>query len=137
MFSDKRQFGNKGEDFATMFLVKQGFYILERNYLKKFGEIDLICLKDNVIHFVEVKTVTRETVRVGDNGVISETPENNKHRAEDNVTEKKFRKIAKVAECYIAENSLYKYDLQIDLVTVEFREGEVYPTVKYIPNLIF
>ena len=51
---------NKGdyfEDKATHFLSSNGFLILERNfYAKKLGEIDIIAKKDNIYHFVEVKS---------------------------------------------------------------------------------
>jgi len=53
----KRLFGNKNEDKAISFLMKQGFNIVERNfYAKKLGEIDIIAFKDGILHFIEVKS---------------------------------------------------------------------------------
>lgn len=49
--------GRKGEDMATEFLQEHGYCILERNWMnmgKK--ELDIICTKDEVCVFVEVKT---------------------------------------------------------------------------------
>ena len=40
--TEKRKTGNLGEDLACRFLMKHGFNIIERNYLKKCGEIDII-----------------------------------------------------------------------------------------------
>ena len=37
--------GSLGENMATMFLVKHGFEILDRNYSKKWGEIDIVAKK--------------------------------------------------------------------------------------------
>ena len=51
-----RKFGDLGEDFAEMFLVKHSYRILDRNYRKKFGEIDIVASRDNVVSFIEVKT---------------------------------------------------------------------------------
>lgn len=47
-----------GEDLATEFLEKKGYKIIERNFRKGYGEIDIICLKDKILVFVEVKTRT-------------------------------------------------------------------------------
>ena len=52
-----KQKGNEAETEAVIFLEKSGFKIIERNYYaKKFGEIDIIAVKDGVYHFVEVKS---------------------------------------------------------------------------------
>lgn len=50
-----RAVGARGEEIAVKFLADKGFRIIERNYSTKFGEIDLIAAKDNVLRFVEVK----------------------------------------------------------------------------------
>ena len=48
--------GKAGEDDAARFLIQKGFTILERNFRNgKYGEIDIIARKDNVIVFAEVK----------------------------------------------------------------------------------
>ena len=52
-----------GENIAVRFLVKHNFSILERNYTKKWGEIDIIAEKSSKLYFIEVKSVTRETFK--------------------------------------------------------------------------
>lgn len=47
-----------GEDLATQFLKKKGYKIIERNFRKGYGEIDIVCVKDKTLVFVEVKTRT-------------------------------------------------------------------------------
>ena len=50
-------FGDKSETLATAFLEQEGYVILERNYFaRKLGEIDIIALRDEVLHFIEVKS---------------------------------------------------------------------------------
>ena len=50
-------FGDESESLATRFLEQEGFVILERNYFaRKLGEIDIIAQKENVLHFIEVKS---------------------------------------------------------------------------------
>lgn len=53
---DKKSFGNIGENMAAELLEADGYRILDRNYRCKFGEIDIIAEKNDVICFVEVKT---------------------------------------------------------------------------------
>lgn len=48
--------GAAGEQKACEWLESKGFKILARNYCTQFGEIDIIALCDNLLHFVEVKT---------------------------------------------------------------------------------
>jgi len=48
--------GNLGEDLAEAYLIKKGYRILNRNFRTRFGEIDLIARKDEMITFFEVKT---------------------------------------------------------------------------------
>jgi len=63
-----------------MFLVKQGFSVLDRNYLKKWGEIDIIAKKDGVLRFIEVKTVSRENIiNVSRETLDQDRPEENVH----------------------------------------------------------
>ena len=53
--------GKYGEEIAKNFLIKNGFEILELNFhYSKMAEIDIIATKNNVLHFVEVKTRTQE-----------------------------------------------------------------------------
>jgi len=47
-----------GEDKACEYLKKLGFKILERNYRKTYGEIDIIAIEKDVLSFIEVKTRT-------------------------------------------------------------------------------
>ncbi len=50
-------FGDKSETLATEFLEQEGFTILERNYFaRKLGEIDIVAKRDDIVHFIEVKS---------------------------------------------------------------------------------
>ena len=52
-----KAYGQQSEDLATTFLEQNGFRIIERNYFaRKMGEIDIIATKDDVWHFIEVKS---------------------------------------------------------------------------------
>lgn len=57
-----QEFGKYGEDLAATFCRKQGLKIVQRNYRCRFGEIDIIAERDDVIHFIEVKNRTRALI---------------------------------------------------------------------------
>jgi len=48
--------GNIAENRAVEFLEDSGYEIVDRNFYTKFGEIDIIAKKDNIFHFIEVKS---------------------------------------------------------------------------------
>jgi putative endonuclease len=52
----RKNVGDIGENFAADLLTNSGYKVIERNYRTKAGEIDIIAIKDGVLHFVEVKT---------------------------------------------------------------------------------
>lgn len=48
--------GTFAEDRAVDYLQEHDFLVIDRNYYSRFGEIDIIAIKDKVLHFVEVKS---------------------------------------------------------------------------------
>ena len=57
-----RIIGNDGENRAAAYLVSKGFEIIERNWRTNRGEIDIIAYKNDVLVFVEVKTLPNGTL---------------------------------------------------------------------------
>lgn len=101
----RKDIGNTGEHIAEGFLETKGFVILGKNYNKKWGEIDIIASKDGVVHFVEVKTISRET---GNESI---------YRPEENMYKKKIERLHRAIYSYLAEFNV-THDWQLDLVTV-------------------
>ena len=60
VLTSRRRLGNFGEDAAARFLKRNRYKILERNYVGKRGEIDIIASKKTMMVFVEVKTRNAE-----------------------------------------------------------------------------
>jgi putative endonuclease len=54
----KKELGKKGEEIALRFLKKRGYRIIEKNYVCKMGEMDIIAKEKDTLVFVEVKTRT-------------------------------------------------------------------------------
>lgn len=67
----RKRTGARGEDAATAFLQRRGWSIVERNVRYREGELDIICMRDGILVFVEVKT--RRSVRAG-TGAEAVTP---------------------------------------------------------------
>jgi putative endonuclease len=80
--------GNLAEDKAVKFLYKNGFMVVERNFYSRFGEIDIIASKDEVLHFIEVKS-----------GLDYES-------AIQNITPSKLNKFIKTVNVYLKKNAL-------------------------------
>jgi putative endonuclease len=94
--------GQSGEEMARVFLRDQGYEILETNWRHHSGELDIICHKDDVLIFVEVKT--KHDVRFGLPG--------------EALTLKKQRRLIKTALAYLSAKKLWHIPCRFDLVAV-------------------
>jgi len=99
-------FGDESETLATQFLEQEGYVILERNYFaRKLGEIDIIAQRDDVLHFIEVKSGKSDTF----DPVY-------------NVTPAKLRKVINSAQYYLKVKQL---DLAFSIDALIVRVDEV------------
>jgi putative endonuclease len=106
---DRKEVGKNGEDIACQFLESKGFKILERNYRRPWGEIDIVAEKGGIVRFVEVKAVSRES--------LPDISREMDYRPEEMVTKSKLKKVARTAALYM-ENKRDKREYQIDVVGV-------------------
>jgi putative endonuclease len=113
VFTSKTQkTGEIGENIAEKFLVKHNFLILNRNYTKKWGEIDIIAEKANKLYFIEVKSVARETLK----NVFYET---SNYRPEDNMHPWKLKRLSRTIQTYLLSEKISdKKEWQVDLLIV-------------------
>ncbi len=117
---DNREKGILGEDVASKFVERNGFRLLTRNYRKKWGEIDIIAMKDDGLHFFEVKSVTDK-----------------RRRPEENVHSFKMKQIRKMVQTYLAETgrgteSQFHFHVLCVFMDMEKRRA----SVKWIKNVI-
>jgi putative endonuclease len=131
---EKNKVGAYGEDIAAKYLEKLGHKVIDRNYLKKWGEIDVVSRETiqnrHIIHFVEVKTVSYETKEMLQKAVSYGT-----WRPEENVHPKKIERMYRTIESWLMEKNLDS-EWQIDVISVRIVPREKYATVKYITNII-
>ena len=55
--------GQQGESFAVQYLSARGYVIMHQNWRHRHWEVDIIAEKNNILHFIEVKT--RKTSKFG------------------------------------------------------------------------
>jgi putative endonuclease len=119
--AEHNEIGKIGENITDKFLKKHGFIIIERNYRTKFGEIDSIARKDNVLRFIEVKSVkVRDFLHL----------ENLAVKPEDNLTKDKWSKLVTSIQIYLQHKNIskelsYQVDLACVYIDTETKQGKV------------
>lgn len=124
-----RSKGKIGEDISCIFLKNKGFKIVERNYQKKQGEIDIVAFKDKQFHFFEVKSVS----------VYSFRPDlllakNGGHSPEENVHDLKSRRLKKVIQMYMGNR--VDVEFQFHVLCVFINQKTKIARVKWLKNII-
>lgn len=104
MRSNKLLLGRIGENIASDFLKKNGYQIIEQNFKKKHGDIDIITKKEEVLIFVEVKT--RQI--------------NKDYPIEESFNKKKISRLVRAAEYYQYIKNLPDTSMRIDLICINF-----------------
>ncbi|HEY4479770.1 MAG TPA: YraN family protein [Candidatus Paceibacterota bacterium] len=126
--TEKRIIGNKGEDIACKYLISRGFSIIERNYLRKWGEIDIIA-KFKKFHFIEVKTVSRTNLR-------DMSAQKTSYRPEDNMHPWKLERLSRTIQTYIAEKAIAEDVWQFDVVAVYLDLDRKEAKVEYLEDIV-
>lgn len=132
VFTSKTQkIGEIGENIAIRFLVKHGFSILNRNYTKKWGEIDIVVEKANKLYFIEVKSVSRETL----NDVNHETSDD--YRPEENMHPWKLRRLSRTIQTYLlSEKTTAEKEWQVDLLVVSLDMKNKKAKIKVVSDIV-
>ena len=101
----EKELGKKGEEIALRFLKKKGYKIIERNYVCKLGEMDIIAREKDTLVFVEVKT--RTSMAFGPPQLA--------------VNSTKQMQLSKVALYFLKEKRLEEVKARFDVVAVLLR----------------
>jgi putative endonuclease len=98
----RREVGQKGEKIALRFLKKSGYRIIERNYVCKMGEMDIVAKEKDTVVFVEVKT--RTSIAFGPPQLA--------------VNPTKQMQLSKVALYFLKERELEEVKARFDVVAI-------------------
>jgi len=114
--------------------MKRGFEIIEKNYNKKWGEIDIIARKGEKLHFIEVKSVTRDSLE-------HVSPETDAYRPEDNLHSWKLKRLSRVIQTYLLgykgnSDVTHETDWQFDVVVVYLDLKSLQAKVNYMEDII-
>src|SRR3989344_6723260 len=115
----KKRLGIIGETMACEYLVNHRYTILDRNFRKRYGELDIVAVKDNVLVFVEVKT------RIGRKFGLPE----------EAVTPRKLAEIKQTAYYYKLLHPELPESMHIDVIAIELETDETLKAFRHIPNV--
>jgi putative endonuclease len=119
--------------------MKYGYSVIERNYFKKCGEIDIIAKNKNILHFIEVKSVSADYVsdKFKLSNVSNETNTNGEFRPEDNVHQWKLKRLAKTIQIYLIEKDVSpETPWQFDVITVYIDKKRQISKVHILENVV-
>lgn len=124
MLSKKREFGDLGEKISQEYLENKGYKIIDRNYSKRWGEIDLIAESpEKELVFVEIKT--------------REAKNNSAFFPEDSVNFSKQQKLIKTARTFLYENKYpEETSWRIDVIAIEIEKFSRKAKIRHIENAV-
>ena len=107
-----------GEEKACEYLKKHGFKIIERNFRKGYGEIDIVATHENTLVFIEVKTRTS----------------NSFGSPLESITYWKLKSLIKTAQYYKMTHSNLPDSLRIDAISVALFENQT-EKIEHVKNI--
>ena len=131
MTTEKQNIGKLGEDIAVKYLEKHGYKILDRNYRKSWGEIDIIA-SENIgknqflvrqsqeLVFIEVKTQNQKF----------------EWRPEENITRHKKRQLSRIIMTYLKANRIPEdQNWRVDVLAIKLDFKTKNAQIEHIQNI--
>jgi putative endonuclease len=100
--------GKWGEELAAVYLQDKGYQIVFRNFYSKYGELDIIAKKNNLLIFVEVKTRTQD----------------NYGNPAEAVNASKRRHMTYAANFFVQRFGFQNVDLRFDVIEIKLNHLE-------------
>jgi putative endonuclease len=116
---DNKSLGKEGELIAVKFLENKGYKILDTNFHKRAGEIDIIAFDPSFGEYVFVEVKTRSNLSFG--------------YPEESVDEDKIEKISETAEGWFEDKDIDDPEWRIDIIGIEWYGKE--PKIDHIQNI--
>lgn len=113
----KREIGKLGEKIACWYLTSKGYEIVQTNYYTRYGEIDIVCQKDNALVFIEVKTRTNFSFG----------------QPEDSISQKKIQNLTLAINQYLIDYKYREY-FRLDLLAI-FIDSNKRARIKHLVNI--
>ena len=116
--AEHNDLGKQGEELAADFLRKNGYEVLETNWVYQKAEIDIIARKEDTLAVVEVKT--RSSLDFG--------------LPQDFVTPKKIKLLVKAVDEYVTINDL-DVEIRFDIISIYNKKGDF--VIEHIVDAFF
>jgi len=120
MTTEKQNIGQLGEDIAVKYLEKHGYKILDRNYRKPWGEIDIVAQQSDELVFIEVKTQNQKF----------------EWRPEENITFHKKHQLSRIVTTYLKSNKIpedQNWRIDVLAITLDFKTKNA--QIEHIQNI--
>ncbi len=111
--------GKIGEEIAAEYLQSQGLRIIERNFSKRYTELDIVADDKNTLVFVEVKT------RIGTKFGLPE----------EAITPWKLKTLVRSAHYYNLLHPQHQGPMRIDVVSLILTKNHEVEKLKWIKNV--
>lgn len=108
----------RGEEIASKYLQEKCYKIIERNFRKGYGEIDIVAVHENTLVFIEVKTRTTDLF----GGAIQ------------SIGYHKLKSLIKTAQFYKISHPKLPEALRIDAVLIDIDNGKV-ENINHVENI--
>ena len=119
--TNRTQLGNIAERYVVQHLEQRGYEILDRNWRRKWGELDIVAKKDGAVIFVEVKANRDES-----EGFDPEVRANRE----------KMAKVARTARTYLMSKKYPpEQEWQIDIISVTFDQPNKVAKIVHFKNV--
>ncbi len=116
--AEHNELGQLGEELAVAYLQKNGYEILETNWVFQKAEIDILAQKDNTLAVVEVKT--RSSTDFG--------------LPQDFVKPKKIQLLVKAVNAYVTEKDL-DIEVRFDIIAIN-KKGQEF-VIEHLTDAFF
>ena len=116
--AEHNELGKLGEELAAEYLQKNGYAILETNWVFQKAEIDILAQKNNTLAVVEVKT--RSSIEFG--------------LPQDFVKPKKIQLLVKAVHAYVTENDL-DLEVRFDIIAIS-KKGQEF-VIEHLTDAFF
>ncbi len=116
--AEHNELGKLGEELAAEYLQKNGYAILETNWVFQKAEIDILAQKNNTLAVIEVKT--RSSIEFG--------------LPQDFVKPKKIQLLVKAVHAYVTENDL-DLDVRFDIIAIS-KKGQEF-VIEHLTDAFF
>lgn len=154
------EIGQLGEEIACQYLEKKGYTILDRNFRRKWGEIDIICSKthnnaENVPRGTLLGWLTSffmpklthkysqvyQQERHSDKKIVFvevKTLQPSSLRPEDNITPAKQRKLIRSCQLYLSQKSYSNNtNWQIDVIAILLDKRTGKANVEHLEQAVY